>query len=480
MNETNFDSILNRPIANGSKYNNLIPKAPANKTFVGTGDTDYSVKEMAKMVKEYSFQMKQVANELQGVSFQQSIDNVKDFIYNNFQYKADLEDQLLRSPSYAWHIDRQNGIDCKSYSIIASCLFTEMGILHYIRKIKQPTFAPTEWTHVYVVVPADQKTGSLQNYYTVDGTLEDNYEPAYTEKSDLLMKLNHYALNAPANQYQSGLGISIASFKLDNAPFIKNLLFQISCKIEKSAYGASKFKATKEFTEKYFNELILKINTAVQDADDVSFSTHVNEFFGMTTLLLLAAIQSRKYDWSSSCTRGNLDANIAMFKFYQVNVGLALTTWLGDNFTIDASKPKTPIIYNNDKTNTLPLKFDGTQGTNPKVIFIQRTISYIPKLKTINAFELTPYFSEKAGTTSFDPLQFLEGLTTVANSFTPDNGNGGGGTNEPNNNGNEVDPNNPNSKTAGFGVFGWVLVLAGLGIAFTKMKDQPASKTTKK
>ena len=190
MSDVNVNALLYRKIQPGNQYNKLIPQPKGEKVYSGNGDTDFSIKEMVEVVNDCSWQMEKVAKILQSSSLIDNIDNVKEFIFNHFQYKADEEDQLLRSPSYAWHIDRQSGIDCKTYSILASCLLTEMEIIHYIRKIKQPAFAPTEWTHVYVVVPVDQQKGDLnKGYYTIDGTLKEDYEPAFLQASDYFMSL---------------------------------------------------------------------------------------------------------------------------------------------------------------------------------------------------------------------------------------------------------------------------------------------------
>jgi hypothetical protein len=75
-----------------------------------------------------------------------------------------------------------------------------LGIKHYIRQIKQPKFNPRQFTHVYVVVPNNQESGKLdQGHSIIDGTIQSNIEPNYTDKKDVFMnqKLPHIGLNCP-------------------------------------------------------------------------------------------------------------------------------------------------------------------------------------------------------------------------------------------------------------------------------------------
>lgn len=50
---------------------------------------------------------------------------------------ADGMEQIMKSPAYVFK-QRVEDIDCKTYSIFA-CLFANMGIIHFIRQIKQPS-----------------------------------------------------------------------------------------------------------------------------------------------------------------------------------------------------------------------------------------------------------------------------------------------------------------------------------------------------
>lgn len=200
-----LDTMLYRPLRDGRKFDALFPRSACKRTASGEGTTDFSVTEIAAMVTEHSGQVAKVAPLLLKSSLEETCYAIHDFAFNHFQYRADGLDQLLRSPACCWH-DRRNGIDCKSYTILASCILTQMGISHYVRKIKQPGFEPTEYTHVYAIVPADQETGSLASgYYVIDGTIPTMDEPAFVQTKDTFMDgLPHYRLNGARGAVPQG------------------------------------------------------------------------------------------------------------------------------------------------------------------------------------------------------------------------------------------------------------------------------------
>lgn len=192
---------MKHQIQDGSNYDRLIPKTKNEKTNLATGSTDVGLKEMRSWTQKYQYQVKSLASVLKGASISQTVSNIHSFLYNHIQYLADGALQNLRSPANSWQ-NRDTGIDCKSYSIFAVALLNELGITAYFRKIKQPFFKPNQWTHVYVIVPKDQKTSSASNYYVLDATLLINVEVPYNEKKDLLMETNL--------KYQGLNGVAVA------------------------------------------------------------------------------------------------------------------------------------------------------------------------------------------------------------------------------------------------------------------------------
>lgn len=196
----NINRVLHRQILSGIEYVPLFPKATGKSEALGSGNTFHSVKLMTNIIDKYSFQAKNIAKLLEQNSVSETCERIYSWLYNHIQYKADGINQLLRTPSNSFE-NRSIGIDCKSYSIFASCILKELGIKHFIRQIKQPTHNPSAFTHVYVVVPMNQETGDLQNgYFVIDATTSTNREPIYTMKDDTAVKLPHFGLNAVAKQ----------------------------------------------------------------------------------------------------------------------------------------------------------------------------------------------------------------------------------------------------------------------------------------
>ena len=481
-----FDSLLFRQVAHGKEFEKLIPKSTCTKVAAGIGDTSYSMQQMAEMVKEYSYQVDKVAQKLQTSSLINTLENVKDFIYSHFQYKADLEDQLLRSPACAWY-DRHTGIDCKSYSILASCLLTELGITHYIRRIKQPGYAPREWTHVYVVVPFDQKNGNLnKGYYTIDGTLEYDNEPAFIQKDDLKMSLQHYKLNAPA--YNRGMGSSPSQQPGEYNEILNKIKnFKVKIKLKdifsinsvahffqgifgcgKTAYPDSKREMIVANIHKYFLELVEDINIAVLDKNMAVLSKNINEFKGMSKLLpILATDKINRGGWNK-CTDKNLKITRAVYEFYRNNVLIALDAWIADNFTTSPASKN--LIYDNKiDFGYAPYLFDAITVA-PKDTYrsvSEPEIIYTAKPKDILGFEITPYVVALPNPTSFNPLTFIEGLSTTIASFSPPP------TTQPG----VITPGGPNTiqnpttQTAGFGTIGWIILGVGATLFIKGMKS---------
>lgn len=456
--------MLYRPIANGKEFEKLIPKPPGNKTALGIGNTDYSIQAMEQMVKDFYPQMGKVAVLLEKSSLQSTTKAVKDFCFNNFQYKADQEDQLLRSPSYAFWIDRKTGIDCKSYSIIASCILTNLGINHYIRKIKQPGFSPTEWTHVYVIVPVDQKTNNLNfGYYTIDGTLEEDIEPAHNDTSDILMSLQHYRLNG---YNPKSLGLSAFGFDLSNLKSLKSFISQLGC-IGGSAYTEPKMKEYLGKMELYFNNLIDKINQAVVDKNEVAFANSVAEFYAVAQLGVTASEKKLSEGWNT-CSENVIKVIIQAFKFYNKDVNQALTAWLNDGFIVNGKNGLK--IFKSDDLYSV----HGIGGTSKGLILGSPIYLYSPKAKTIKRFEITPYVADLSSTTtSFNPLQFISGLSTALASFSPNTSDGASdGFNLENQTGNNAAP----TQTAGLGTAGWLIIAVGVAVAIKGFSNTETPK----
>lgn len=478
-----FDSMLWRPIRSGIEYDKLLPKTYCQPTYLGEGLTDFSIEEMESNILEYSWQTEKLANVLQKQTLNSTALTVHEFLYNHLQYKADESDQLLRSPACSWYT-RKEGIDCKSYSIFASCLLLNMGITHYIRKIKQPGYAPDDYTHVYVVVPVNQTNGSLNNgYYVIDGTLKQNIEPAFLGKSDLKMEgMKHYSLNGSVNNGLNG-GISLSSLKdltkSINLKSLKSIWSAIDC-IGGSGFTDSMSKTSLANIDLFYQDWFLRFNTSILENNTQMTSYLVAEFKGRSTAWL-AASEKKKTQGYNSCTTKRIQGNIVAFKFYKEVVGAVLDAYMLEYFNKVSGTFPQDTTFSNQGSEAAPFRFHYTH-TEPFFVNTQPKQLYVPNIqKNIPAFIPPQYVVDQANAgqpINLDTvLNLLETagnvIKTVAPVKNPTNPPTSiktpikGGTKFDN-----VTPIGGQTKTAGFsGIIGWVLVLGALGYAFTRSKS---------
>ncbi|WP_338731757.1 transglutaminase-like domain-containing protein [Mangrovimonas cancribranchiae] len=185
---------LKRPIKSGKKYEKFFPNASCERTFLGSGNTDFSLEKMQEWTLQHVDQAKAIAKHLNTSNRAKLIKNIHRFLFDHVQYEIDKGDQYIKSPACAW-TSRQQGNDCKTYAAFASAILLNLGIPHYFRKVKQAYYNPNYWTHVYVVVPNSNKKN---DYLIIDATVADNKEPVMVDKKDLFMSVNlkHYGLAA--------------------------------------------------------------------------------------------------------------------------------------------------------------------------------------------------------------------------------------------------------------------------------------------
>lgn len=198
-----------RQLANPEPFSSLIPPAQGIIGEHGEGNTDLSIEVMKKIAVADASQAREIAKKLSTGNLKSDCDNIREWLYSNFQYLADESLQKIRSLSHAWHNERESGIDCKSYSVIASQVLQNLGYIHYFRRIKQPRTDATQpenfdthYTHVYVVVPLNQKTGSLSGgYCVIDAVPATANEPYHTAKHDTkITPMKHQSLRGMADQ----------------------------------------------------------------------------------------------------------------------------------------------------------------------------------------------------------------------------------------------------------------------------------------
>jgi hypothetical protein len=199
MSQKSADKAARRKVRKSSPFVDLIRTGSCAVQKYTHGNTKHSVDVIKDIAYKYAFQTKDAAKKLLGKTLAETISNDYDFLYKDFQYKSDPELQQMRSPICS-KLERFSGIDCKSFSILASTLLLNQQIVHYIRRIKQPSYEPNYWTHVYIVIPKNQTNYNLnEGYYIIDATLHNNIESNFLEKHDTLMSnLPHVWLNGPA------------------------------------------------------------------------------------------------------------------------------------------------------------------------------------------------------------------------------------------------------------------------------------------
>lgn len=206
-----INTYLSRPLKSGRQFDRYFSKSPCKSTFLTKGTTTDGLKQMVNWVKKHQHQTIQLSKKLKGKNVATTVTNIYDFLYNHLQYSADGLEQNLRSPKCSWQT-RQIGIDCKSYSVFASCILSNLKIPHAFRKVKQPS-NPERWSHVYIVVFHNNKE------LIIDATKAENTEVKYIYKEDMPVeqKLSYYGLNAAQptitdEQRASDLVISFREF----------------------------------------------------------------------------------------------------------------------------------------------------------------------------------------------------------------------------------------------------------------------------
>ena len=204
MTTSEINNSLYRPLRDGTLYAPYIPASDCSSKLLGRGDTSFAITNMAATARKYQHHTKLLT--LRFFSSYKSLYSLcsalHQFLFWHFQYAIDGDAQLLRSPACSW-ASRYSGIDCKSYTIFGSTVLLNLGIKHYMRRIVQPSH-PDGYTHVYLVIPKNQKTANLNSgYYVIDGTINTEKELPYLKHDDILMSSSANqsvgkALSAPA------------------------------------------------------------------------------------------------------------------------------------------------------------------------------------------------------------------------------------------------------------------------------------------
>ncbi len=171
-----------------------MPFSDCSSTKLATGNTKVTIDSMALWARKYQHHTKKLSQkEFTHLSLSKLCKKLHGFLYSHLQYKIDEYDQLLRSPACAW-ASRDKGLDCKSYSIFASCILLNCGVSHYLRRVA--THKEEGYSHVYVIVPKNQDTYNIKDgYYTIDGTLQTFEEQEIYKADDVFMSASATGLS---------------------------------------------------------------------------------------------------------------------------------------------------------------------------------------------------------------------------------------------------------------------------------------------
>ena len=475
---------LQRKLLDGLEFNHLIPVSECKKVALGKGNTDFSIQQIANWITTHKNQAIAISKKLDRKNLALTIQNVHWFLYNHFQYKADGKAQMINALSCAWK-NRYKGMDCKSYSVVGGQILACLGIKFHIRKIKQKDFAPNYFSHVYLIVPINQETGTLKDgYYTLDGTLHSMSEPSFLETKDKFMnQFEHYGL-AGAHQLN---GVKLSDIKNIN---LNNVISQISC-LGGTAFDKDKVKQVIETITAYFFDIIDRYNQAIANKDwNQVHKIYVEYWAKRETLIHTYSIKYSSKDWNK-CSDDNFIyvMNFLNDKIWKI-LGLAFEKHIVTYFNIGNEIGQ----YTFTQPANMPDTFDGVYmwGTAIPQSYtssVHRYKSITPKTDEILAFQITPALSSamNSNANSFNTSSLINDLQTISevifsvvgsNSGTGTGSNSGTGTG-----GQIIDYNNnvDEPKKAGFGlVAGGILTLVAIAVATTQMKDNPKeTKNTK-
>ncbi len=186
MDREAINTLLYRNIKKGTEFNTLMPFSDCSSVKLAKGDTKVTIDNMSMWAYKYQHHTKTLTeNIFKDLSLEKLCSELHQFLFHHFQYKIDESTQKLRSPACSWS-SRQQGIDCKSYTIFASAVLLNRGVIHYLRRVE--VNQGEGYSHVYAIVPKDQKTGNInEGYYVIDGTINTTEEQAIFKADDVKM-----------------------------------------------------------------------------------------------------------------------------------------------------------------------------------------------------------------------------------------------------------------------------------------------------
>ncbi|WP_272149127.1 hypothetical protein [Tenacibaculum aiptasiae] len=225
MSIESINKALRREVIINSKYDIYFTKTPCKPTYLGDYTTTGGLEQMVLWSFKHKDFSKEISKVLRGQNLYETISNIHHFIFNHVQYKADDIEQNLKSPSCVWNT-RLEGTDCKSQSLFASTILSNLNIPHSYRKVRQES-QPQRWSHVYVVIHSGNQTLIL------DPTKRDNREVNYIQYEDMEVRLPYYGMHGELPSVPSAQNQTVANFRSFLASLNKaGVSKQITQKIE--------------------------------------------------------------------------------------------------------------------------------------------------------------------------------------------------------------------------------------------------------
>ncbi len=187
---TNYTKRVIKP---GNEYNSFFtPETGKVVLLKSNGDTYDTINFMVEYVKKYNNQCADIAKHLNDSSLITTLQNIEWWQMQHFKYREDGLDvgrigaEEIHTPNRQW-AKRHIGIDCDDFSIMASCILTQLQIPHYLRKADYGR----GWQHVYVIIPLeDFNADKRHTYYCLDPVMDGlNNEKKYFKKYDTAMEI---------------------------------------------------------------------------------------------------------------------------------------------------------------------------------------------------------------------------------------------------------------------------------------------------
>lgn len=503
---------LYRPLKNGYQYDKLIPKFQNSVHHFDKENDDSNTYDTLQFMQQWTVkyykQLEKVAPFLKGATLQQTVSNIYKWLYSHFQYNIDTNVQKLFAPSSAWYY-RKKGIDCKSYSVLASCLLLNLDIPHSFRKVKLR--GSNNWGHVYVIVHTNS------SYYVIDATTHDNKEVNYNEKYDLSMSgLTHIGLASPLEenhnqmyfdnaydyqmlacscQDQNPIHYLAASEEGSDVNFdwisklfkdlnLSKLFDSIKC-WGGTAFDANRLQALIPEITKYFLSIIAKYNKAIEEKRFEEVHKIYTEYWLKRNALILTYITKFREGWNP-CSNASFEFLLSFLdnKIWKV-LGLAFEKHIVTYFEIGPDR----IPYNFTHYANSQDYFDGVYlwGTHLGVNIVASEHSYSvnnkPKTEAIPAFiittEIESALNSDVASSSINLASVMQTLLTTApiifSILGTGDGTSGNTTGDFENTGGSGTtdyPNTPKVSKAGFGTAAGVVMVLAAGAYMLKGDDK--------